>query len=384
MPGIKELTNIWENIREVDLRPIRDEAAREVKILLVGGQGSGRETLAENLRQDPARPGLRSTTPVAIFDLEVAEQVVKSADLIVMLTGAAGADRLERQRTLAQEWTRAGKKVIVFHNVSDQAAGSKNSGLDYTWEASKMLVGPANDPEYLLENFVPAVLELLPDAHLALARHFPLFRLPVAKDLINDTSFSNAVYSLSTGLAEVVPVLDIPLNISDMIVLTKAQAFLVYRLGLAFGFSTEWQDYLSEFGSVVGGGFLWRQLARQLVGLIPVWGIVPKVAVAYAGTYVVGNVVLRWYLTGRKVSPEQIREMYREAFAQGKNVARELISRFPRPRLGRRKARQLPGKAEAAGQTCLNCGKTSGADARYCQYCGQPLLGKAEGSAAEK
>jgi uncharacterized protein (DUF697 family) len=313
MPGIKELTNIWENIREVDLRPIRDEAAREVKILLVGGQGSGRETLAENMRQDPARPSMRTTTPIPILSLEVDPQIVEGADLIVMMIAAAGIDRLERQHTLVREWTRAGKKVIVFYNLSDREAGSKTSGLDFTWEASKMLVGQASDPEYLLENFVPAVTELLPDDHLALARHFPLFRVPVAQDLINDTSFSNAVYSISTGLAEIVPVLDIPLNISDMIVLTKAQAFLVYRLGLAFGFSTDWQDYLSEFGSVVGGGFLWRQLARQLVGLIPVWGIVPKVAVAYAGTYVVGNVILRWYLTGRKVSPQQIRAMYREA-----------------------------------------------------------------------
>ena len=384
MPGMKEITNIWENIREVDLRPIRDEAAREVKILLVGRQGSGRETLAENMRQDPARPSMRTTTPIPILSLEVDPQIVEGADLIVMMIAAAGIDRLERQHTLVREWTRAGKKVIVFYNLSDRAAGSKTSGLDFTWEASKMLVGQASDPEYLLENFVPAVTELLPDDHLALARHFPLFRVPVAQDLINDTSFSNAVYSISTGLAEIVPVLDIPLNISDMIVLTKAQAFLVYRLGLAFGFSTDWQDYLSEFGSVVGGGFLWRQMARQLVGLIPVWGIVPKVAVAYAGTYVVGNVILRWYLTGRKVSPQQIRAMYREALAQGKNVARDLVDKFPRPRLGRRNPKQLPATAEAAGQVCPNCGKTSAADAQYCQYCGKPLPGAVEASSTER
>jgi uncharacterized protein (DUF697 family) len=41
---------------------------------------------------------------------------------------------------------------------------------------------------------------------------------------------------LSTSLAELVPVLNIPFTIADMVVITKAQAFLVYRLGLSLGF----------------------------------------------------------------------------------------------------------------------------------------------------
>ncbi len=174
--------------------------------------------------------------------------------------------------------------------------------------------------------------------------------------------------------------MDIPLNIADMVVITKAQAFLTYRLGLALGFSTQWQDYIAEFGSVIGGGFLWRQLARSLVGLIPVWGIVPKMAVAYAGTYVVGHVVLRWYLTGRHVTRKQIRELYRQSFAQGKAIARNLLEKATWPRLGRRTQDQLPSSATPETteqlpdwQICPNCGKTSSLDAVYCQYCGQPL-----------
>jgi uncharacterized protein (DUF697 family) len=136
-----------------------------------------------------------------------------------------------------------------------------------------------------------------------------------------------------------------------MIVLTKSQAFLVYKLGLALGFSTRWQDYLAEFGSVIGGGFLWRQLARSLVGLIPVWGIVPKVAVSYAGTYVVGNTVLQWYLTGRHLSPRQMRQLYQQAFARGKESARRMLAKVRRPRLNRSKpAEQLPPAVERSAQ----------------------------------
>ena len=35
------------------------------------------------------------------------------------------------------------------------------------------------------------------------------------------------------------------------------------------------EQLLGEIVGVLGGGFLFRQLARQMSGLIPVWGIVP-------------------------------------------------------------------------------------------------------------
>jgi len=234
-----------------------------------------------------------------------------------------------------------------------------------------VVIGAPDDGEFLLKAFVPAVIRLLPEHLLALGRFFPLFRVPLAHQLIVDTSFANATYSLSTGIAEVVPVFDIPLNIADLLVLSKAQAFLVYKLGLSLGMSTRWQDYVAEFGSVLGSGFLWRQVARQLVGLIPAWGIIPKVAVSYAGTYVVGNVVLQWYLTGRHVSAQQMRQLYVQAFARGKNLASGLVKKLPRPRLRRSKKQALPSKIE--GRACPQCGKTSSADAQFCQYCGQPL-----------
>jgi uncharacterized protein (DUF697 family) len=227
---------------------------------------------------------------------------------------------------------------------------------------------------------------------MALGRQFPLFRQTIAHHLIDDTCIANAAYAFSTGLAEVIPVLDVPLNLTDMIVLTKSQAFLAYKLGLTLGFSVNWQDYVTEFGSVVGSGFLWRQVARQLIGLIPVWGIVPKVAIAYAGTFVVGNAVLQWYTTGRHISRQQLQVLYLEAFQQGKLMARRLVDKVPRPNLkwgkkkpaapalasGKPAAKPHPmlnwRKSKAlppAGQICPQCAKTNAPDAIYCQYCGQ-------------
>jgi uncharacterized protein (DUF697 family) len=218
---------------------------------------------------------------------------------------------------------------------------------------------------------VPAVLEVLPERSVALARQLPLFRATVARRLIEEVSLANATYSLTTGLAGIIPLLNIPLNVTDMVVLTKAQAFLVYRLGLSLGLTTRWQDYVREFGSVIGGGFMWRQLARTLVGFVPWLGIVPKVGVAYAGTYVVGNVVWHWYLTGRHLSSEQLRAVYRQAAETGKEAAGRLAASLPRRR---RKARLLPPPASVRPSVyCRFCGKVLDPGATACSYCHAPV-----------
>ena len=366
MPGIKDLVNIWKNLKEVDLRPYREEALTPVKIAIVGRTGVGRHTLADQLRRDPQRLASETQTAMLISDLN-SEDWVNAAELIILMLDASSSD-FSLEQELAKKWASAGKKVLAFINRLDLSENQDINSISLGWEMDRVLHGSVLNPVFLQQEFTPAIMELLPERHLALGRQFPLFRMEIAHKLINDTSLSNAVYALSTGMAEVIPIFDIPLNIADMIVLTKAQAFLVYKLGLALGFSTRWEDYMAEFGSVIGGGFVWRQLSRMLIGLIPVWGIVPKVAVAYAGTYAVGHVVLQWYLTRRKLTNQQMRTIYTQALTNGKKIARDMASRLPRPRFGRRKADQLQA---INMKPCPFCGKTNAPDALFCQYCGQ-------------
>jgi uncharacterized protein (DUF697 family) len=156
-------------------------------------------------------------------------------------------------------------------------------------------------------------------------------------------------------------------------VLTKAQAFLVYRLGLALGLSTRWQEYVKEFGSVIGGGFVWRQLARTLVGLVPWLGIVPKVVVAYSGSFVVGNVVWHWYLTGRHLSTVQLKAVYRQAVEAGKNQATRMVSGLRRPR---RKLLHAPrALPERTARYCRLCGQRLALGATVCASCQSPATG---------
>ena len=367
MAGFKDLFNIWKNLKEVDLRPIREAALRPVRLAIVGRPGVGRHSLAEQMRSDPQRPDRKTQTSLLIADLDTPERA-NAAELIILMLDATAKD-FSQEQALAKQWSDSAKKVLAIVNKVDLLVERKLAASSKGWLVESVLYGSVLDPFFLQREFTPLIMELLPERLLALGRQFPLFRVAIAQHQISESCFTNAAYSFSTGIAEVVPIFDIPLNITDTIVLTKAQAFLVYKLGLTLGFSTRWQDYLGEFGSVIGGGFVWRQVARMLIGLIPVWGIVPKVAVAYSGTYVVGQVVLQWYLTGRHITKQQMKDIYTNGLLKGKKTAQRMLAWLPRPR--KRKTALLPSPTQ---KNCPFCHKPNAFDAKFCQYCGQSLL----------
>jgi uncharacterized protein (DUF697 family) len=178
------------------------------------------------------------------------------------------------------------------------------------------------------------------DWRLALARQLPAMREPVIAALVEETAQANASYSLATGLAEVVPVLTVPMNLGDMVVLTKNQLVMSYRIALACGRDGDPRHLIPEILGVLGGGLLFRQVARQLVGFVPVLGLVPKVAIAYGGTYAIGRAIAAWALEGREISSEALQRYSREGLARGRELARTLVE-------GARTARQRGRRWEA-------------------------------------
>lgn len=424
MAKISSLSNIWSIVKEADLRPLAEAATRGVSIAIIGTPGSGRSTLAEILHHDPERPEIDLDTPVSVLDLTAVDQAM-TADFIILMVRGGQADT-QREQEIARAAHAANKPALVFinHSAAQLPQGetlpaatplASGKAFEDSVVALRPLAtaapattslprsrrrgvvrGSIHDPVFLTREFAPAVIELLPDDLMGLGRFFPFFRVPVAHFMINDSAFTNAAYSFSTGLAEIVPVLNIPFAVADMVILTKNQLFLIYKLGLALGYSTRWQDYAAEFGSVLGVGFLWRQIARSLVGLIPVWGIIPKTAISYAGTYTVGNVILQWYLTGRHLNPDQVKSLYMQSLDKGRGVANRLLhrskrlpqgaaaagdaptSKRSRPRL---KAPSLPRLSGRKTRACPQCGRANTTEAHFCQNCGFHFGATAEPSA---
>ena len=127
------------------------------------------------------------------------------------------------------------------------------------------------------------------------------------------------------------PVLKEP-QLTDIVVLTKNQLVMSYKIALASGKSGSPRHMIGEVLGVVGGAFLFRQGARQLIGLIPLAGIAPKVVVAYAGTQAIGRAVAVWAAEGRKLSRSTVQRLYREARGRGRHVADSLVAQAQRAR----------------------------------------------------
>ncbi len=183
------------------------------------------------------------------------------------------------------------------------------------------------------ERMVREILARKEEFGLPLARSFAPFRAPVTERVIFGIAKENAIFSLVTALPNIAPgILQLPWGVaeigSDTAFLTGNQVRMMFLLAGASDRPIGYREQRTEVASVIAGAFGWRALARQLVGKIPLGGgLIPKAAVAFAGTYVVGKSTERLYRVGYSYTRDERRLAYEEAFARGKEIAKSFLDR---------------------------------------------------------
>jgi uncharacterized protein (DUF697 family) len=369
MPNLPDLASGFKTLREMDLNAIREQAESPLHIAVVGGASVGKSTLIGQLLAGPRQHEPPGVPPVTEHRLD-ANVVLQPYSSVLLMLDATQPEHPHEQQFMDKLPARR-LPVVVCYNKSDLVADSQavlNEAM--RWPGAEVVAIAAPDRNSLLRGLAPAMLRAHRGREVLLARRLPMLREPVSRKLIDDTSFINGAYSLTTGLAEVNPVLDIPLNVADMAVLTKNQALMAYKVALAMGLPSDWRETIPKLATVVGSAFLWRQLARQLIGLIPAYGIIPKVAVSYAGTYVVGQAIYQWCANGEKLRPETLKALYTEALERGRETARSILAK--------RQAAQLQAppprrRLFAPALVCSSCGKKLPKGAAFCAFCGKPI-----------
>ncbi len=328
MPKVGDLTNIWSTVRELNVNDIRDSADQPINLAILGPDDL-RSAVVRALYTGPSRFPAAQRAVISEHDVQLArdrQSELGRADLVVLVVDARAKLSSSITATADKLALLSCPRIALLVGV-DRMPWSEG---DASWHLAGMtpIFVPDLQPETLARQVLPAIVDQLPeDVRIAAARKLPGLRDHVARWLIGDVSFTNASFALTSGIPEMVPLLNIPLNAADMLILTKNQALLVYKLALAFGAPADFQSQMPESLPVIGGGFVWRQVARQLVGLIPGFGILPKVAVAYAGTYATGQAAAVWYRTGETLSNDALRSLYRQAMRIGRERARELLQR---------------------------------------------------------
>lgn len=171
------------------------------------------------------------------------------------------------------------------------------------------------------------------DLSLALARLFAPFRRAVVRRTIHAVARDNALFSLMTALPNVIPSFaELPWAVgefsSDTVVLTANQIRMAFLLAAASDRAVGFHEQRSEIGALVAGAFGWRTLARELSGKIPFGGgLVPKAAIAYAGTFVAGVSIERIYRLGYGLTREERERLFDQTITRGRDVASALLDR---------------------------------------------------------
>ena len=248
---------------------------------------------------------------------------------------------------------REGRAVLFLGKRGDAAGGDFGSlrGLQLpifaiTVDEDAPAAGPSSPPlagtvgEYTVNAISKEALRGRVFAHLierckgveiAVGRRLPVMRETVAAKLTRDAANNALKVALASAVVDHIPVFGLVLgafaSAGDMVAITGIQMMLLLHIEAAYGRDPDLQR-LWQLLPVVGGGFGWRMLARELSGFIPVAGIAIKGAIAYAGTIVVGEGVTFYYEHGRHMSAGQASSIYESTKKEAMDFARELVTRF--------------------------------------------------------
>jgi uncharacterized protein (DUF697 family) len=275
--------------------------------------GTGADTVPPE-----AAAALETITPGTAIDLNDAKAV---------LFFGLPADRAD---TPAQMLTAL--KLPVFAVLADSGTAA-TSGPSQAPAAGTIedYVVPAIELESLRARVLPHLVDVCKNVEIAVGRRFPALRTTVAAKLTRDAALTALKVSGASAVIDNVPVVGIFLgafvSAGDMMAITGIQMMLMLKIRAAFGKDPDVAQ-MWELLPIVGGGFGWRALARELAGFIPAGGILIKSAIAYAGTVVVGEGATFYELHGRHMARGDAAKVYEDARTSAQGFAREMLARL--------------------------------------------------------
>jgi hypothetical protein len=261
---------------------------------------------------------------------EIRNRASQRVAIGLVAKSAAGYSELEE--FLAPETIPHGTRVEILRAVHRAGDPAADSHVDIVLYEPGL---PCPRGAFQLERDEPqrAVREIL-HAHdhlnLALARQYPAFRKPVTDKIVHSIASENALFAIATALPNIVPNLfELPWAVgefaSDTAFLTVNQVRMAFLISAASGGPVGFLEQKLEVLPIIAGAFGWRAIARELAGKIPLGGgLVPKGAIAYAATFIIGKGLERLHVSGKFETIAEKEELYQQAYERGRSVAQSL------------------------------------------------------------
>ena len=290
-------------------------------VVIVGLPNTGKSTLFNYLKGQqlsPVSPDAGTTRtlvrtdfgPFTLIDTpghlpELMESGMDLASVIVFLIdGTKGLQSKDRE--LYETIKKLNKPTIIGVNKVDALSGEESGDK----VANEVAVGlgvagvipvSGRTGVNIAEELIPAMIDASPEAALVIGRELPAYRRTAAQRIIRNAT----LISLAAGL-EPFPLVDIPILLGN-------QIRLVLRLAALYGEpvdSANTTRHLRELVAVMAGGLGLRYLAEQAAKAIPFGGDFISGAIAGAGTWAMGQVILEYYESGKNISPQRLRMLY--------------------------------------------------------------------------
>lgn len=218
----------------------------------------------------------RSSVDIGVVG-ESAPPLRKDTDVVIGVLGSGSRPMIE-----FLEQARALDIAVVTLEVERPgaaAAGIVRQPLD------DFLTG--TDADVLVRNELGRWLaDRLPKKRLALAAGFEFLRRSVSDEYVKSTAWQNALI----GGVTIIPGADMPL-------MTGNQAKMVLQIAAAYGQKLD-TERARELLAVVGGAFVFRAIARQLLDFVPGFGWALKAGVGYTGTIAMGKAAIAYFEDG--------------------------------------------------------------------------------------
>jgi uncharacterized protein (DUF697 family) len=146
-------------------------------------------------------------------------------------------------------------------------------------------------------------------------------------DLSDDQKASQIVVVFATVCAGLAVQ---PIPFADFFLLTPLQAYMGTRLAAIRGIEVSEQevtDIIKQVMGVVGLGLVAQQLGIAAAKILfPIFGGVATIPVVFGLTYAIGQVMDRYFFVraaGRKLTPDEIRSVWKQAKAAGRKAGEE-------------------------------------------------------------
>ncbi len=172
-------------------------------------------------------------------------------------------------------------------------AVTESASVPYVLATDLVRVPPGQG--FPIGEIAEALARRLGEDGTGLAARLPVLRRAVCDVLIASFSKRNGL----VAAAVFVPGVDLP-------VLTLNQIRLVLRIALAYGEELD-RRRATELLGVVGAGFGFRAVARELLDVVPVAGWALKGAIAYGGTRSIGEAAVRYFEALERRATDSIR-----------------------------------------------------------------------------